>query len=47
MANKITTTKSSTSRIHNPITNTYYRIRIKSTSAGKKGTIIGKWSSKK
>ncbi|KUK77135.1 MAG: hypothetical protein XD93_0517 [candidate division WS6 bacterium 34_10] len=34
-------------RIHNPVTNSYYKIRQKSTSAGKKGSIMGKWSSKK
>jgi methyl coenzyme M reductase subunit C len=33
-------------RIHNPVTNSYYQVRRRSTSAGKKGTIIGKWSSK-
>ncbi len=33
-------------RIHNPVTNTYYQVRRRSTSAGRKGTIIGKWSSK-
>jgi|LDZT01.1.fsa_nt_gi hypothetical protein len=34
-------------RIYNPVTNSYYQIRQKSTSAGKKGSIMGKWSSKK
>lgn len=33
-------------RIHNPVTNSYYQVRKRSTSAGKKGTIIGKWSNK-
>ena len=33
-------------RIHNPITNTYYQVRQKTTKAGQKGSIIGKWSSK-
>lgn len=33
-------------RIHNPVTNTYYQIRQRSTSAGSKGSIVGKWSSK-
>lgn len=33
-------------RIHNPVTNSYYKLRVRNTSAGKKGTIIGKWSSK-
>lgn len=36
-------TKKPTSRIHNPITGSYYKIRQKDTSAGKKGSIIGKW----
>ena len=36
-----------TVRIHNTVTNTYYRIRQRSTSAGQKGTIIGKWKGKK
>jgi hypothetical protein len=34
-------------RIHNPVTNSYYQIRQKSTSAGKRGSIMRKWSSKK
>jgi len=33
-------------RMHNPVTNTYYRVRQRSTSAGRKGSIVGKWSSK-
>lgn len=37
---------SSTTRIHNPVTNSYYSLRVRNTSAGKKGTIIGKWSPK-
>jgi len=32
-------------RIYNPVTKSYYSVRVKSTKAGKKGTIIGKWSS--
>lgn len=36
----ITTTKK---RIYNPITKSYYQIRVRSTSVGEKGTIIGKW----
>ena len=40
-------TSSNTKRIHNPVTNTYYSVRVKNTSAGKKGTIMGKWSPKK
>ena len=42
-----TSKKSSVSKIYNPITSTYYKVRVKNTSAGAKGTIIGKWSSKK
>lgn len=38
---------SSVTRIHNPVTNSYYKLRTRSTSAGKKGTIVGKWSPKK
>jgi len=34
-------------RVHLPHTNTYMKARERSTSAGKKGTFIGKWSSKK
>ena len=34
-------------RVYNPVTNSYYQIRRKSTSAGKKGSIMGKWSSRK
>lgn len=33
-----------TKRIWNPVTGSYYQIRQKTTSAGTKGTIIGKWS---
>lgn len=29
--------------IYNPITNSYYTVRTRSTVVGKKGTIIGKW----
>jgi hypothetical protein len=36
--------KSNTIRISNPVTGTYYRLRVHSTSAGNKGTIMGKWS---
>jgi len=31
-------------RIYNPVTKTYYQIRVRSTSAGQKGSIIKKWS---
>jgi hypothetical protein len=31
-------------RIHNPTTKSYYATRERSTSAGPKGSIIGKWS---
>jgi hypothetical protein len=34
-------------RIHNPVTNSYYQIQQKSTTAGKRGSIMRKWSSKK
>jgi hypothetical protein len=34
-------------RIYNPYTETYYEIRIKNTSRGKKGTIIGSYKKKK
>lgn len=34
----------STIRISNPVTGTYYKLRVRSTSAGNKGTIMGKWS---
>jgi hypothetical protein len=44
---KRTSSSSNTKRIHNPVTNTYYSVRVKNTSAGRKGTIMGKWSSKK
>jgi len=30
-------------RIYNPKTKTYYVLRQRSTSKGKKGTIMGKW----
>jgi|GEM_PF-2218084 len=43
---KTTTKSNTTKRISNPVTGTYYQIRVRSTSAGNKGTIIGKWSSK-
>lgn len=36
--------QNSIKRISNPVTGTYYQIRVRSTSAGNKGTIIGKWS---
>ncbi len=42
-----TPTRNTTKRIHNPVTNSYYSVRVKNTSAGKKGTIIGKWTPKK
>ena len=38
---------STLSRIYNPVTKTYYSVRLRKTSAGEKGTIIGKWSPKK
>lgn len=31
-------------KLYNPITKTYYEVDVKSTSTGKKGTIIGKWA---
>jgi len=34
-----------TKRIYNSITGSYYSVRVRSTNMGKKGTIIGKWSS--
>lgn len=37
-------TNTSVKRISNPVTGTYYRIRVRNTSAGNKGTILGKWS---
>ncbi len=40
---KTVRTSSSTKKIYNPVTKTYYKLRVKSTSAGKKGTIIGKY----
>lgn len=33
-------------RVYNPVINTYYHIRQKSESAGRKGTIVSKWSEK-
>lgn len=36
--------ETSISRIRNPVTGTYYKIRVRNTSAGKRGTILGKWS---
>ena len=36
--------KSLLKKIYNPVTKTSYALRVRSTSAGKKGTIIGKWS---
>ena len=33
-------------RVYNPVINTYYYIRQKSESAGRKGTIVSKWSEK-
>jgi hypothetical protein len=47
MSTKKTTNTTNTKRIHNPVTNTYYSVRVRNTSSGKKGTIIGKWSPKK
>jgi hypothetical protein len=43
---KNTNSSSDRIRIHNPVTNSYYQVRRRTTSAGKKGTIIGKWSNK-
>lgn len=37
-------TTSQITRIRNPVTGTYYKLRIRSTPAGKRGTIMGKWS---
>ena len=34
-------------RIYNPVTGTYYEIRQRSTVRGEKGTIKGKWKSKR
>lgn len=31
-------------RIYNPVTRSYYQIRVRSTSAGQKGSILSKWS---
>lgn len=31
-------------RIYNPVTKTYYQVRVKTTSAGQKGSILKKWS---
>lgn len=39
MAKKSSVTK----RISNPVTGTYYRLRIRTTPAGRRGTIMGKW----
>jgi len=39
--------KSSISRLYIPVTDTYLKLEIKNTPTGKKGTIIGRWSSKK
>ena len=47
MIKRTTSKKTSAKRIHNPITKTYYSVRVKNTSVGKKGTIIGKWKPKK
>lgn len=33
-------------QIYNPVTDTYYEIKQRSTKRGKKGTIIGKWKRK-
>jgi len=41
------TTKAKTpakKRIYNPVTKSHYSVRVRSTTVGKKGTIIGKWS---
>jgi len=43
---KINTVQNKQVRIYNPVTNSYYQIRQRTTSAGRKGSIIGKWSSK-
>lgn len=43
---KINTATGKRVRIYNPVTNSYYQIRQKTTSAGRKGSIIGKWSNK-
>jgi hypothetical protein len=33
-------------RIHNPKTGSYYKIRERTTKKGKKGQIMGRWSSR-
>jgi len=30
-------------KLYNPVTRTYYKVRIKNTKNGNKGSIIGKW----
>jgi len=50
MRNTKVATKSYSSvdnKVYNPVTNTYYEVKIQSTPAGKKGTIVGKYSRKK
>jgi len=32
-------------RIHNPSTGTYFSVRVRTTKAGSKGTIMKRWSS--
>jgi hypothetical protein len=43
---KINTTQNKQVRIYNPVTNSYYQIRQKTTSSGRRGSIIEKWASK-
>jgi hypothetical protein len=46
MSKNASVKSNTTKRIYNPVTSSYYAIRARSTVAGNKGTIIGKWSSK-
>jgi len=39
--------KRSRKRIYNPVTGKYYSVRQRTTKKGKKGQIIGLWTSKK
>jgi len=43
---KINTTQNKQVRIYNPVTNSYYQIRQKTASSGKRESIIEKWASK-
>ena len=44
MTMNTTSTNTRITRIRNPVTGTYYRLRVRSTPAGNRGTIMGKWS---